>query len=194
MSMDPPPRPVGGEGNLPAMREPPTVEPEPVGPVPRGRLMRQLERESAQEAVTMALYVGISLEAVLVGIPSSSLVEPVRIVLFTSLGLLLAHLIAFRLSARLTHRGRLVGEHVRLLGAQMVGGLAVTALALGPVLLFPGDTGIQVAELTLLGLVAGAGYVAARMIPLSRMRAVLSVLGLVAATLVALWIKGLVGH
>ena len=100
--------------------------------------MRQLERESAQEAVTMALYVGISLLAVLVGIPSSSLTEPVRIVLFTSIGLLLAHLIAFRLSARLTHRGRLVGEHVRLVGAQLAGGLAVTALALAPVLLFPG--------------------------------------------------------
>jgi len=172
----------------------PGPEPEPVGRAARGRLIRQLESEAAQEAVTMALYVGISLLAVLVGIPSSSLTEPVRIVLFTSIGLLLAHVIAFRLSARLTHRGRLVGEHVQLVGAQIAGGLAVTALALGPVLLFPDAIGIEVAELTLLGLVAGTGYVAARMIPLSRMRAVLSVLGLVAATLAALWIKGLVGH
>jgi hypothetical protein len=180
--------------NEPRSVEPPTVEPETVGTAARGRLIRQLESEAAQEAVTMALYVGISVLAVLVGIPSSSLTEPARIVLFTSIGLLLAHLIAFRLSARLTHRGRLVGEHVRLVGAQLAGGLAVTALALAPVLIFPDEIGIEVAELVLLGLVAGTGYVAARMIPLSRMRAVLSVLGLVAATLAALWIKGLVGH
>ncbi|HEY6609488.1 MAG TPA: hypothetical protein VI277_09860 [Candidatus Limnocylindria bacterium] len=159
-----------------------------------GRVQRQLDAAATQEAVTMALYVGISLLAVLVGIPTSSLTEPIRLVLFTSLGLLLAHVIAFRLSARLMHHGLLVGEHVRLLGAQIAGGLAVTALAVAPVLLLPDEIGLPVSELALLGLVAGTGYVAARMIPLSRTRAVLSVLGLVAATLAVLWIKALVGH
>jgi hypothetical protein len=163
-------------------------------PEPEGRIARQLDAEATREAVTMALYVGISLLAVLLGIPSDSLTEPVSIVLFTSIGLLLAHVVAFRLSARLAHRGRLVGEHVRLLGAQVAGGLAVTALAMAPVLLLPDEIGIPIAELALLGLVAGSGYVAARMIPLSRARSVLAVLGIVAATLVVLGIKMLVGH
>ncbi len=142
----------------------------------------------------MALYVAISLLAVIIGIPTSSLTEPIRTILFTSIGLLLAHVIAFRLSARLTHRGLLVGEHVRLLGAQVVGGLAVTALAVTPVLLLPDEIGVTVAEFSLLGLVAGTGYVAARMIPLSRVRSVLAVLAVVAVTLAVLWVKALVGH
>jgi hypothetical protein len=165
-----------------------------VDPAPQGRIARQLDAEATREAVTMALYVGISLLAVLLGIPSASLTEPVRIVLFTSIGLLLAHVIAFRLSARLAHRGRLVGEHVRLLGAQVAGGLAVTALALAPVLLLPDEIGVPISELALLGLVAGSGYVAARMIPLSRGRSLLAVLGIVVVTLLVLWIKMLVGH
>lgn len=169
--------------------------PEETSPPGSGaRRPRPLDVEAIQEAVTMALYVGISLLAVLVGIPSSGLSEPIKLVLFTSIGLLLAHVIAFRLSARLMHKGLLVGEHVRLLGAQLVGGLSVTAVAVLPVLLLPDDVGVSVAELTLLTLVAGTGYVAARMIPVSRIRAVLSVLALVGVTLGVLWIKALVGH
>ncbi len=151
-------------------------------------------RSEVREGVTMALYVAISLLAVLVGLPSGTLTEPVREILFTSLGLLMAHAIAFQLSARLTRQGQLVADHARRLGAQLVGGLIVTGLAIVPVYLSPDAVGVAFAELLLIGLVAITGYAAARSIPISRFRALLYVMVVVVATLAVLWVKILVGH
>ena len=50
------------------------------------------------------------------------------ILFVTSIGLLIAHQLAFRLSARLAH-GKLASEHAELLAAQLIGGLAVTVVA-----------------------------------------------------------------
>ncbi len=61
--------------------------------------------------------------------------------------------------------------NLELLGAQLAGGLAVTVVAVVPVLLLPAPYGVQVAELLLLAFVAVVGYAAARTVPLSRVRA-----------------------
>ena len=151
-----------------------------------------------REGLTMALYIGLSLLAVMVALPrdvTAALDPHPAVTLFlTSISLLIAHQLAFRLSARLAHQGALGREHLDLLAAQVVGGLAVTAVAVIPVLLFEGTTGVVIAELALLAFIAVVGYAAARTGNVSRARALLSVLGVIALVLIVLGIKGLVHH
>jgi hypothetical protein len=151
-----------------------------------------------REGLTMALYIGLSLLAVMVALPrnvTASLEPHPAVALFlTSISLLIAHQLAFRLSARLAHQGALGAEHLDLLAAQVVGGLAVTAVAVIPVILFEGSTGVVIAELALLAFIAVVGYASARTIHVSRVRALLSVLGVITLVLVVLWIKELVHH
>ena len=142
----------------------------------------------------MALYIALSLLAVMFALPasiSSSAGSGHAAVLFvTSLGLLIAHQLAFRLSARLAH-GKLASEHLELLAAQLIGGLAVTLVAVVPVLVIGGQPGLLIAELALITFIAVVGYVAARGIPVSRARALLYVAGVVALTLVVIGVKNL---
>lgn len=142
----------------------------------------------------MALYIALSLLAVMFALPAdlaeAAGASHAGVLFVTSIGLLIAHQLAFRLSARLAH-GTLASEHVELLAAQLVGGLAVTAVAVVPVLLIGGQAGLLVAELALITFIAIIGYVAARGIPLSRPRALLYVAGVVALTLLISGIKNL---
>ena len=151
-----------------------------------------------REGLTMALYIGLSLLAVMVALPRdvTAALEPhPAVALFlTSISLLIAHQLAFRLSARLAHQGALGAEHLDLLAAQVVGGLAVTAVAVIPVLLFEGRTGIVIAELALLSFIAIVGYASARTIHVSRVRAFLSVLGVIVLVLLVLGLKEIVHH
>jgi hypothetical protein len=144
----------------------------------------------------MALYVSLSLLAVLLAAPSGTDESRVRLALtvgLTAIGLLLAHQVAFRMSTRLVNRGEVDTETARLLAAQSVGGLAVAVLAVVPVLLF-GAAGLRVAELLLLGVVAFVGYLTARVKATSRIRSLGYVLGVVAMVGVVLVVKSLAGH
>lgn len=151
-------------------------------------------KERIREGVTMALYIALSLLAVMFALPSAFSSEDASshaAVLFaTSIGLLIAHQLAFRLSARLAH-GKLASEHLELLAAQLIGGLAVTLVAVLPVLLIGGQAGLFIAELALLAFISVVGYVAARGIPVSRVRALLYVAGVVGLTLVVIGVKNL---
>jgi hypothetical protein len=155
-------------------------------------------RERLREGVTMALYISLSLLAVLVAQPTSlapgASKSPALTIVLTSVGLIVAHWLAFRLSTRLVHRGQLSAANVELIGAQLIGGLAVTVVAVIPVLLIGGFGGVLAAELLLLAFIAVVGYVAARSVPLSRPRALVYVAIVVAFALVVLWVKGLVHH
>jgi hypothetical protein len=155
-------------------------------------------REHVHEGVTMALYISLSLLAVLVALPSnlnpSESATPALTIFLTSVGLILAHAVAFRISTRLVNRGQLTAANVELLSAQFIGGLAVTVVAVTPVLLIGGRNGIRVSELLLLAFIAVVGYVAARAVPVSRTRALTYVTAVVALTLVVLWVKNLVQH
>ena len=150
--------------------------------------------ERIREGVTMALYIALSLLAVMFALPTD--VKPTdaaahaSLLFVTSIGLLIAHQLAFRLSARLAH-GKLASEHLELLAAQLIGGLAVTLVAVVPVYLIGDEAGLIVAELALITFIAVVGYIAARGIPLSRPRALLFVAGVVALTLVVIGVKNL---
>ncbi|HEY7847371.1 MAG TPA: hypothetical protein VIC83_04155 [Candidatus Limnocylindria bacterium] len=151
-------------------------------------------RERIREGVTMALYIALSLLAVMFALPASVTASEsgshASVLFWTSIGLLIAHQLAFRLSARLAH-GKLASEHVELLAAQLIGGLAVTAIAEVPLLLIGGQAGLLVAELALITFIAVVGYVAARGVPMSRTRALLFVAGVVALTLLVIGVKNL---
>jgi hypothetical protein len=67
----------------------------------------------------------------------------------------------------------------------------VTAIATVPLLLLGSWPGLLVSEVALLALIAGVGYVTGRAAGYTRLRAVLYVLGVVALTVVVLWVKGL---
>lgn len=156
-----------------------------------------LRSDVLREGATMALYVSLSLLAVMVALPKdvapASSDSPAAVLFFTSLGLLLAHQLAFRISAQLAHRG-LLSEHLEILGAHLAGGMLVTGIAVVPVLLISGPAGILVSELLLLGFIAVVGYIAARSRPLSRTRSLAYVAGVVLITLAILWIENLVDH
>ncbi len=142
----------------------------------------------------MALYIALSLLAVMFALPASvssaAGASHAGILFVTSIGLLIAHQLAFRLSARLAH-GKLASEHAELLAAQLIGGLAVTVVAVVPVLLIGGQAGLLIAELALIAFIGVIGYIAARSIPVSRTRALLYVAGVVGLTLVVVGVKNL---
>jgi len=147
-----------------------------------------------QEGVTMALYISLSLLAVMLALPRNveALAQhPAALVGVTSIGLIVAHLAAFTMSSRLVSAGRLTTRARDLLGAQLVGGLAVTAIALVPLLILEGYTAIVAAELLLLALIVAVGYRVARARQLSRPRALLYLGGVVVIVLAVLWLKSL---
>jgi hypothetical protein len=106
-------------------------------------------------------------------------------------GLLLAHLLAFRMSSRFVHGAQRRGEYVSLVLAQVAGGVLVTLLATVPLLLFGSWPGLLISELALLALISGVGYLTARQSGEGRIRSLLYVGGIILLTLVVLWVKGL---
>jgi hypothetical protein len=155
-------------------------------------------RERVREGVTMALYVSLSLLAVMLALPRDAVPasgeSPAMVIFLTAIGLILAHQLAYRLSTRLAHHGRLGREHLDLLAAQLVGGLLVTVVAVVPLLLLEGRRGIILSELVLLTFIAGVSYTAARMRPFGRVRSLLYTGGIVLLAMGVLWVKGLVDH
>lgn len=145
----------------------------------------------------MALYISVSLVAVMLALPRNleSLAQhPAVLVGITGIGLILAHLAAFTLSSRLVNEGLLSARARDLVGAQLVGGLAVTALAIVPLLILEGYPAIVVSEVVLLALIATVGFRVARVAQLSRTRAALYVGGVVVGALALLWLKSLADY
>lgn len=144
----------------------------------------------------MALYVGLSLLAVLLAQPTDTAESESDLwltILLTAVGLLLAHQVAFRLSSRLVNKGVLDPAGLRLLAAQSAGGCCAAVVAALPVLIL-GSSGIRVSVALILGFVALTGYLAARQVPTSRMRALAYVGFVVLLVLAVMVVKGLVGH
>lgn len=158
---------------------------------------RHERREIWREGFTMALYISLSQLAVLTALPSSSVEGSSTLALtiaLTSVGLVLAHQLAFRMSSRLIAEGsRLEPMAPRILRAQLAGGAFVTVLAVLPVLLF-GAEAYRWSIALLLLFVLWVGYLVARTAPTSRLRSLLYV-GFVAILVVGvLVVKNLVGH
>jgi diaminopimelate decarboxylase len=150
--------------------------------------------ERLREGMTMALYLSLSLLAVMVAFEDPThpdMTDSAQLVFLTAIGLMLAHLLAFRMSSHFVSRGERTTEYVGLVLAQVAGGAVVTAIATVPLLLLGSWPGLLVSEVALLALIAGVGYVTGRAAGYTRLRAVLYVLGVVALTVVVLWVKGL---
>lgn len=144
----------------------------------------------------MALYISLSLLAVLLATPTPSEESATELALtvgLTAVALVIAHQVAFRLSTRLTHHGRLDEKSLQLLGAQAAGGFGVAVLATVPILVF-GPSGLRVSAVLRLLLVALVGYLSARSVPVSRARALVYVGIVVVVVALVLILKGLVGH
>ena len=150
--------------------------------------------ERVREGMTIALYLSLSLLAVMVAFEDPSHPDTTgtaRLVLITGIGLLLAHLLAFRMSSRFVARGQQTAVHVSVVGAQLVGGAVVMALAVVPMLVLGSWPGLLVAEMALLTLISGVGYLTARASGSGRFRALLYVAGVIAVTVFVLWVKSL---
>lgn len=150
-----------------------------------------------REGFTMALYISLSQLAVLSALPSDAVTGGTTLALtiaLTSVGLVLAHQVAFRMSSRLIAEGsRLEPVAPRILRAQLAGGAFVTLLAVLPVLLFGADA-VRWSAVLLLLFVLGVGYLVARSTPLSRARSLLYVSGVAVVVIGVLLVKSLVGH
>jgi hypothetical protein len=153
--------------------------------------------EHRREAITMALYVSISLISVMIALPSElspdEAERPALAVFLTSIGLMLAHALAFRISARLAH-GQLPSHVVAVLLAQLAGGLAVTVVAVAPILVVGGSAGVRLAEYLLIAFVGTTAYAAARASSMSRLRSTVYATLIVMLALVVLWVKALTPH
>lgn len=155
------------------------------------------QREIWREAVTMALYLSLSLLAVILATSpeatdnGSSLAVTI---LLTALGLLVAHILAFAVSSRLVSQGQLDEESRRTMSAQVGAGLVVAVGAALPVLILGPDVGLTFTELLLLGFVCAVGYLAARQAGVSKGRAMLYSGVVLVLAVVVLLVKSLVGH
>jgi len=161
-----------------------------VDDLPEGRL------ELLREVTTMALYVSLSILAVLIALPvaqNDNRVQAGLTVLATGLGLVLAHHLSFRMSSRLVNGGLLSPQSVEALTAQALGGLPVAVLAALPVFALGEEPGEVVSEVLLLGFVALVGYRSARFTS-GVGRSLLYVGVIVAAVAAVLVIKLLAGH
>ena len=155
------------------------------------------ESEIWREGITMALYISLSQLAVMVALPTQQMQDASNLALtvaLTSVGLILAHQLAFRLSTRLVSKDSSVGPRdLRLLRAQLIGGAAVTLLAALPILLF-GDGAYRISLGLLLLFVMMVGYLAARSAPMSRPRSLAYVLVVGVLVVAVLFVKNLVSH
>jgi peptidoglycan/LPS O-acetylase OafA/YrhL len=165
---------------------------------PGGLDKEQEERaEVWREGVTMALYISLSLLAVMAALPADEAMQNDKLALvvaLTSVGLVLAHQVAFRMSSRLVTPGSVIQQLAsRLLRAQLLGGAAVTVLAVVPILLFGPDAYRW--SMALLALfVLAVGYLAARSAPHSPGRSLIYVLVVAVLMMGVLAVKSLVGH
>ncbi len=125
----------------------------------------------------MALYVSVCLLAALTGLPDQTdrhLLGVLGIVWGTTIGLALAHLFAFRLSARLVESGELRREDRELAFAQLVGATATAALCTVPILLLPASAELDAVRFLLAAFIAVVAYAVVRSGPgdhSSRLRA-----------------------
>lgn len=151
-------------------------------------------RELVREGVTMALYLSLSLLAVLLAMPTAAEADPADVIFLTAVGLLVAHLLAFAVSSRLVSRGLFDAQSRQAALAQIAGGSIVVALATLPVLVLEMPNGLRVAEGALMLLVAWVGYLAARQADVSVLRSCGYVAVVLVATGLVLALKALVGH
>jgi hypothetical protein len=122
-----------------------------------------VDRAVIRESITMGLYITISLLAVLTAQPhgDATTAAVLTVVWGTTLGLTLAHWLAFRLTARL-FAGAELPSHDRLaMVGQAVAAFGVAAIASVPLILYA-SSGLALSRSLLAGLVGLFAFGAAR--------------------------------
>jgi hypothetical protein len=125
---------------------------------------QDVDVEARKEAYTMALYVAVCLLAALTAMAEQAdagHVDVFKVIWGTTVGLALAHLFAFRVSARLVAAGTIRRQDAESAAAQLAGALVVV-LATVPVLVLPGPSELDVVRDLLAAFVAAVGYAVAR--------------------------------
>ena len=133
--------------------------------VPPEMLDDLIRRELAREAVTMALYVSITLLAALIAIPSDEVpgtVHTAALIWGGAAALALAHWLAFDVGARLFQTAHLDRLH-RLAGpVTLVAALAVALVTTIPLLVAPDDIASETAICALASILGLAGFAVGR--------------------------------
>lgn len=128
---------------------------------PTGPVDAFIRRELAREAVTMALYVSLTLLTALIAIPSDDIAGTLgtaALIWGGAAGLALAHWLAFDIAARLYATEHLDKLH-RLGGpVSLAAALAVACLASIPIVFAPDDAAAEGAVCVLALVLAVAGF------------------------------------
>lgn len=153
-------------------------------------------RAHVREALTMALYVAVCLVAALAALPEAAgdHVPLLGLVWGVPLGLALAHLFAFRVSARLG--GADTGKHeIASMAAQLAGSAAVGLLGTVVVVLTPAGAERAVVSGALAASIGLVGYAVVRGGGESRPRAAAYAIAVSAVALAVVAVKNaLAGH
>lgn len=121
--------------------------------------------ELVKEGCVMALYVSVCLIAALTAVADhvdSGHVRELGLIWGTTIGLALAHVFAFRVSARYVATGAIRRHDAEAIGAQLTGAFAIAVIASVPVLLLPASAELDGARLVLAGAITLFGYLVAR--------------------------------
>jgi hypothetical protein len=153
--------------------------------------------ELSREAVTMALYVSLTLLAALVAIPSDDVggtLDTAALIWSGAAGLALTHWLAFDLAGRLFRTEGLDRRH-RLGGPVTVAAaLAVALVVTIPILVAPDDVAAEAATSVLAFIVAAAGFAVGRREGASPIRSVVGGLLVLAMAGVVVAIKIAIDH
>ncbi len=144
----------------------------------------------------MAIYVNLSLLAVLLVIPEDTegSADLAVTLIAAAISLMIAHSLAFRLSGRLMHGGDDQSHDTKgQLLAQIAGGSTAAVIATLPVLLF-GTEGLSIAENLLLAFVCVIGFITSRSGGASVVRSLGYVVGLVLLVLAVAILKSINVH
>jgi hypothetical protein len=150
------------------------------------------------ETTTMALYLAISVLALLAALPHGEggvTDTVVGTVWGTIAGLTLAHLLAFRLSGKLLGGGWLDRAEVLAIVGQVLAAIGVALLVSVPLWWSSGTQAVAYARLTLVAMIGALAFGVAIQQSPSRVRAVLYALAVVGISLAVAVIKNrLAGH
>ena len=161
-------------------------------------IARDERRKLIRAGIEMALYIALSLLAVIAALPlvleRTEAVSVATALIVSAVGLLAAHWLAFSVSARLETGGILSREALAELAAQAGGGAIALAIAVVPILVVPPPRGVFAAQLALLALIAGVAYGAAQPRARSRLHALAYTAAVVFGAAVVVALHDLGGH
>lgn len=170
---------------------------EGVGDSWRGAKGLSRRDQLTREFLTMALYISIVIFAELIAIPEDDRLdqlESIALIWGSAIGLALAHLFAFELSAAfvVARRPGIAVRHLAFAQAAAAGAVAVVATL--PILFLGEEPGYEIAQVLVVVLIGGVAFLTARHAGTSGARSVGFAALMLALAGVIIALKGLVFH